>query len=105
VARAGVDARLFGELTSRRVVEIFMLADEPAWQRPTIPMRVGTTPDEEHRELPLTHGEQHDVDRDGNRRERSRVVPPEESRLVVVARLYRGHMSTMTHSDLCSNSE
>ena len=70
----GVDAGLLGELAPRRLVQRLVGTLEPAGNRPHALERLLAAADEQHVEHALGHGQDDDVDRDGEGRELRRVV-------------------------------
>src|SRR6266511_1628742 len=70
-----VDARLLGELASRRLVQRLFRTLEPTGNRPHSLMRRLPPPDEKNVEYALGHGQDDHVHRDGEGRELARVVP------------------------------
>ena len=75
-----VDARLLGELASRRLVQRLVGTLEPAGNRPHALERLLAPADEENVEDAVGHGQDDHVHRDREGRERARVVPGRDVR-------------------------
>ena len=72
------DAGLLLQLAAGGAVEVVVGLDEAAGQGPAPPERMAPALDQQHRESARPHREQHDVDRDRDRRIPPRVVVRQE---------------------------